>query len=77
MWQTQIQMTKYGIIFIPANFEPKNFRLKLEKLAKFFCLKIGRNENFIMEIKFDNPAEMLPEKEVLWFFSRAVQTPMI
>ena len=24
----------------------------LEKLAKFFCLKIGRNENFIMQMSY-------------------------
>ena len=24
----------------------------LEKMAKFFCLKIGRNENFIMQMSY-------------------------
>ena len=30
----------------------RNFRRKLEKLAKFVCLKIGRNENFIMQMAY-------------------------
>ena len=42
----------YNKILISADFEAKNFRRKLEKLAKFFCLKIGRNENFIMQMAY-------------------------
>ena len=30
----------------------KTLRRKLEKLAKFFCLKIGRNENFIIQMSY-------------------------
>ena len=39
-------------IFISADFEAKNFRRKLEKLAKFFCIKIDRNEKFIIQMAY-------------------------
>ena len=39
-------------IFISAYLEAKNFGRKSEKLANFFCLKISRNENFIMQMAY-------------------------
>ena len=41
--------TLHNKIFVSANFGPKNFGLKLEKSAKIFWSKIGRNKNFIMQ----------------------------
>ena len=41
----------HGAFGIRLN-EAKKFRRKLEKSAKFFCLKIGRNENFIMQMAY-------------------------
>ena len=41
--------TLHNKIFFSANFGPKNFGLKLEKSAKTFWTKIGRNFFFIMQ----------------------------
>ena len=38
--------------FISADFEAKKFRQFFQFLAKIFCLKIGRNENFIMQMAY-------------------------
>ena len=56
---TTLDMTTYlkadnlhNKIFISADFEAKNFSRKLEKLVNFFSLKIGWNENFIMQMAY-------------------------
>ena len=50
----------YKIKFVPnthlysASFGPKNFGLKLEKLAKIFCLEIGRKKNILSKVGMEN-----------------------
>ena len=40
-----------------TNTESQQAQMGCQKLAKFFCLKIGRNENFIMQMAYGD--EML------------------
>ena len=46
-----LRIMKHYIQNIGTSFL-RNFRRKLEKLAKFVCLKIGRKENFIMQMSY-------------------------
>ena len=39
-------------IFISANYHPKKIGQKSENLAKFFWIRIGWNENFIMQFAY-------------------------
>ena len=65
-------------VFISADCEAKNFGRKSEKSAKFFCLKISRNENFVMQMAYGDKRLF---NKFFWFiiakFDFLVKIPLI